>query len=352
MRILYPLLLLGILAIVLFTMMSGRSESNPTDTARQFLTLAQKGDYKGTVEMFGGNTCRCPKKGGWVSYLVYASAQEPNLAFIMGRPFSYGNLKETPIKHADKNQVTILPWQKPEDVVVDLEISFDQSRYAPLFLPLKMAYGIPMTQSEFKNFASNPDKECWKGFTLRLRPSIAAGAIERPEASKGIEYKPTEKAKEVNADQSLTSEDKRNLLIVRSKGKDLALSAGKSEKKDKDEKEEESDDSFIYASVEDAIKETLGEEVAQYLHPRDAGLVKLEDGKELSPVEIEKQLPHLQSARLRLHIVRREKLRKWTVYHMGILDPVLSMPDGSSFPLKSYKLPSGETVPEPKSMEQ
>jgi len=364
-------------------MMSGHSESTPTDTAKKFLTSVQKGDYKDTVEMFGGNTCRCPKKGGWVSYLVYASAQEPNLAFVMGRPFTYGALSETAIKHPDKKQVTILPWQKPEDVVVDLEISFDDSRYAPLFLPLKMAYGIPMSETEFSNFAKDPDKECWKGFTLRLRPSIAKGAIERPEASKGIEYKPTEKAVEVNSNESLSLEDKQKLLIVKSKGKSIPVEDIKKMKEKENQKQatrdprdqnatenngeqgnakqdnaaeknetqqndsEENDDSFIYASIEDAIKETLGEEVAQYLHPRDAGIVKLANGKEMSAIDIEKQLPHLKSAKLRLHIVRREQLRRWTVYHMGILEPVLTLSDGSTFPLKSYKLPSGEAVPDP-----
>lgn len=369
MRILYPLLVLVILAIVLYTMMSGGSEADPKTTANQFLTSIQKGDYKGTVEMFGGNTCRCPKKGGWVSYLVYASAQEPNLAFLMGRPFKYSNMHETAIKHPDKNAVTILPWQKPEDVIVDVDLQLEESRYAPLFLPLNMAYGIPMTESEFAAFIKDPDKDSRKGFALRLRPSIAPGAIERPEGSKGIEYKPTEKEIEVNRSESLSIEDKRNLLIVESKGKQLPVSAikkiGKLDEASKEVEpqlsskpvdseepeaptEDENDDSFIYASVEDAIKETLGEQVARYLHPRDAGPVKLADGKNMSPIEIEKQLPRLTSAKLRLHIVRREKLRRWTVYHMSILEPVLTLADGSRFPLPSYKPPSGEAVPDPR----
>jgi hypothetical protein len=364
------------MAIVLFTMMSGDPEADPKTTAKQFLTFIQKGDYKGTVDMFGGNTCRCPKKGGWVSYLVYASAQEPNLAFLMGRPFKYSNMQQTAIKHPDKNAVTILPWQKPEDVIVDVDLTLNESRYAPMFLPLNMAYGIPMDESEFKAFIEDPDKDSRKGFALRLRPSIAPGAIERPEASKGIEYKPTEKANEVNRSESLSIEDKRKLLVVESNGKQLPISeikkigklesratgendekAGSSLKQmsqvlasDKNETgaEEENDDSFIYASVEDAIKETLGEEVARYLHPRDAGPVKLSSGKNMSPIEIEKQLPRLTSAKLRLHIVRREKLRRWTVYHMSILEPILTRADGSQCALPNYKPPSGEAVPDPK----
>lgn len=380
MRILYPLVVLFILAIVLFTMMSGNGEPDAQTTAQKFLAAVQKGDYKGTVEMFGGNTCRCPKKGGWVSYLVYASAQEPNLAFLMGRPFKYDNLRETAIKHPDKNHVTLLPWQHPEDVIIDLDLTFDEARYAPMFLPLNMAYGIPMTETEFESFVKDPDKDSRKGFALRLRPSIAPGAIERPESSKGIEYKPTEKEIEVNRSESLSIDDKRKLLVVKSKGKSIPLSdlkiekrttdeqkvervqseAAKSERvqseaatseRKKSESDEETDDSFIYASVEDAIREELGDEVAQYLHPRDAGPVKLKDGTEMQEIDVEKQLPRLKSAKLRLHIVRREKLRRWTVYHMSILDPVVTLADGTVYPLKSYKPPSGDAVPDPKESE-
>jgi hypothetical protein len=357
MRFLYPVLILGILSIVIFTMVSSSSTGSSKETAEKFLNAVQKGDYKGTVELFGGNTCRCPKKGGWVSYLVYASAQEPNLAFLMGRPFAIGKFTETPIKHPDKNHITVLPWQQPEDVIVDVDLSFDESRYAPLFLPLKMAYGIPISETEFSKFTTNPDPDCWKGFVLRLRPSIAPGAIERPESSKGIEYKPTEKADDVNRSESLSMEDKQKLVTVQTKGKSIPLSAFKKLKPTNDVAQsredsneidsDEKDDSFIYANVEDAIKETLGAEVAMYLHPRDAGSVTRDDGTKLSEEEVEKKLPRLQSAKLRLHVVRREQLKSWTVYHMSILEPVMKLSDGTTFPLKSYKTPSHDEVPNP-----
>ncbi len=358
MRILYPLLLLTILTFVVITMVSTQSDSDPKDTATKFLNSVQQADYKSTVEMFGGNTCRCPKKGGWVSYLVYASAQEPNLAFAMGRPFEFGSMLVAPVTHPNKNQITLLPWQKPEDVIVDLDISFDEARYLPLFLPLKMAYGIPMQEAEFQDFITNPNKDCWQGFTLRLRPSIAEGAIKRPDASKGIEYNPTEHAIDTNSSGSLSMEDKKRLLnktLQQVKGAGHELSSKEKEKKEDrvakqpktDLDEEENDDSFIYANIEDAIKETLGDEIAMYLHPKDAGIVRKKDGSTVPQEQVEKALPRLKSFKLRLHIVRREKLKKWTVYHFGFIQPVVKLSDGSEVALSSYRNPSGEKIPEP-----
>ncbi|MBX9669358.1 MAG: hypothetical protein K2X93_17165, partial [Candidatus Obscuribacterales bacterium] len=124
------------------------------------------------------------------------------------------------------------------------------------------------------------------------------------------------------------------------------LSALKSGESDSDD-EEENDDSFIYANIEDAIKETLGDEIAMYLHPKDAGIVKLKGGSAMPTEEIERVLPRLKSFKLRLHIVRREKLKKWTVYHFGFIEPKVQLGDGSEVVLVHYRNPSGEKIPEP-----
>lgn len=362
MRFLYPALILIVVAIVAITMLSGRADQDPKKTANNFLTAVEKGDFQETVQLFGGNTCRCPKKGGWVSYLVYASAQEPNLGFMMGKPFKYGALTVTPIKKKDNENGGPLPWQTPEDVVVDLDLTFDESQYMPMFLPLKMAYGIPMSKEEFDAFTKNPDKDCWQAFTLRLRPSLAPGTVARPDASKGIEYKPTEDAEEVAKNESLSLEDKKKYLMetaaqIRAANgiKDVPTPEKKETSKDvpknteklnapkpspKESKKDDGDDSFIYAEFEQAIKETLGEEVAQYLHPKDAGPVKLADGSDMPVEDIAKALPRLQASKLRLHIVRREKLRQWTVYHFGMMYPVMKLQDGSTMELKSHRTPS------------
>ena len=314
MRLLYPLLLITVLAIVGFTLYRSNAELDPLETASDFMAAVKRGDYVDTVKLFGGNACRCPKKGGWVSYLIYASAQEPNLAFLMGRSFRHDNEKVTPIEHTGKgNAGNILPWQMAEDVVADVDLLFPEKGYRPMFLPLKMAYGQEMTLKELEEFAANPDSEAWKGFTLRLRPSLAKGAVTRPEESKGIKYKPLDETpSEINKKESVTREDKA---------------------------ETDDDHTYVYEGLEDEIIEALGQEAAMYLHPKDAGPVKRSDGTVLALEEIAAYLPRMTSARLRLHIVRRGKLRKWTVYHLALIEPNLVLNSGREVELTTIKKP-------------
>lgn len=329
MRILYPLVLFVILAAVGITLFKSNSETDPLTTEREFIKTVEAGDYRNAVELFGGNACNCPKKGGWVSYLIYSSAQEPNLAFLMGQSFSHGGEKVRPIESKAKETAVgnILPWQTPEDVVVDVDLKFNKG-YEPLFLPLKMAYGHEMTKQEFDDFTRNPDQDAWKGFTLRLRKSIRPGVTARPQKSKGIEYRPDEeKPDEINRKQSVNRE-------TISEGEEGDASSSKSV--------EPSDESYVYKGLEDDIVEALGEEAALYLRPSDAGdVIDKDTGEKVSMESVKAALPRLQSAKLRLHIVRRGKLNnKWTVYHLGLVEPVVALADGSMKELKTVKPPT------------
>ena len=301
MRFLYPLILIIVLGVVLLTVYKTDVQADPKETASIFLDAVRAGNYKKAVEEFGGNACRCPAKGGWVSYLIYSSSQEPNLAFATGHPFSYKLGKSTPIESSDEAKKGVVLWQTPQDVVIDARVSFDSKEYMPVFLPVFMAYGKEMTEGQFNEFLTDPDKEAWKGFTLRFRPSLEKGAIERPEASRGIKYNPTFKAKD-----------------SKSKG-------------------EEDKEAYVYAPLEKMIKETLGEEGVLYLHPRDPGKVVKEDGSALASQEVLEKLPRLKSFNLRLHVVRRAQIKKWTVYHFALTEPELILENGKSLRLKNYR---------------
>ena len=292
-----------VLGVVLFTIYNTQVKADPGKTARVFLASVRDGNFKTTVKQFGGNACRCPAKGGWVSYLIFASSQEPNLAFMMGQPFDYSVGEVIPIEASEEAKKGSVPWQAPEDAVVDVAIKFDEKKYMPIFLPVNMAYGKDISEEKFKEFIADPDKEAWKGFTLRLRPSLNKGVIDRPKESLGIKYKPSQKLRE----------------------------AGSKKKTD------ENDENYVYAPIEDMIRETLGEEGVMYLHPRDAAEVIKDDKSTYSKAAVLKKLPKLKSVNLRLHIVRRDQLKEWTVYHFTLTEPVLLLANGKSLELNNYR---------------
>ncbi len=342
MRVLYPALLLTVLIIVGVVLFQSSATSNPLDCERQFLASVAKGDYKETVRLFGGNACNCPRKGGWVSYLIYSSAQEPNLAFMMGRQFGFGGERVIPIENENRAG-GILPWQTPEDVVADVNLSFNEGKFQPYLLPLKMAYGEQMTAEELEKFAQNPDKDVWRGFTLRLRPSLKAGVVARPEASKNIEYKPDQQSPAKKADgstQPMSASDK----AVEEAQKTGSDNAEQSDSADGSPSKEPKDESYVYENLEDDIAEALGKDYVRYLHPRDAGPVVRADGSRMSSAEIEASLPRLVSAKLRLHIVRRGKLRTWTVYHLGLIEPQVKLKDGRTIELSTVVPPNFEKL--------
>lgn len=396
MRIFYFLFLLAVLAIVVTLLYQSNNEVDPKQTQKLFLEYVQKGDYRNTAEQFGGNKCQCPKKGGWVTYLVYASGQEPNIAFMVGKPFDIGNATNIPLKNAKQVGKFNLPWEIPEDSVIDVPITFDEKKYMPLFLPLDMAYGNDISLEEFNAFLANPDKnknpdkDAWVRFTLRLRPSLAQGTVTRPEASKGIEYKPESVTKEEAMASSPKGAGSSDLLDdspddssddswdggTPPKSPDF-LASSKSDSDDAESgsqqigakpkavtktadggtpgleitikklpprslvppKKHEYDDTFIYAKLADEIIAKYGEEGLRrcYYIPKEAAAVKLPDGGTMPIDEVERKLPRLKSFTLRLQIVRRGQLKRWTVSDVNVIDPVMQV-DGNGTALVKLDL--------------
>lgn len=283
MRYAYPLLFILLAIISASTWIYSLAFADPKDEAITFLTDIKSGVLAKSVKHFGGNACRCPAKGGWGSYLIYQSGQEPNLAFLTGHDFELGTAKATQMQNT---KPYVVPWERPEDYAVDVPISFDAIKYSPLFLPLPMAYGKKMTEAEFEKFLQDPDKDAWKGFTLRFRPGVHPGAIAPP-----TEAMPPETATEFEA-----------------------LNPDKPKAKETE----------IPELTEDAIRKTLGADSTEYLHPADPGPVIKADGSAIPIEQIEARLPRLKSATLRLHVVRRGQIKDWTIYHFGFMYPVLS----------------------------
>jgi hypothetical protein len=299
MRFAYPLLFILLAIVSASTWIYSLAFADPKDEAITFLTDIKSGKLAKSVKHFGGNVCRCPAKGGWGSYLIYQSGQEPNLAFMTGHDFAMGKPTSIPIANT---KAYLVPWERPEDFAVDVPVSFDPKQYTPVFLPLPMAYGKKMTEAEFDKFLQDPDNDSWKGFTLRFRPSIKPGSIAAP-----TEPLPPEAATEFEA--------------LRKDGK-----------KPEEEKQPPKD------STDDAIKAALGEDSTEYLHPKEAGPVVKTDGTVIPAEQIEARLPRLKSATLRLHVVRRGQIKDWTIYHFGLMNPIL-IENGKEIALKHDRRP-------------
>ncbi len=313
MRFAYPLVLLVFFVVAAVSWLSMTNSVDPTSEAQRFMKDIEAGDVIDAVKQFGSNMCHCPAKGGWVSYLIYQSGQEHNLAFMLGHPFQKGAPNAAPVPN---DRQALLPWQKPEDYIVDFPITFDANRYAPLFLPLKMAYGKDMTAEELQEFLKDPDKDSWQGFTLRLRPSLDKGAVNPPV----IEVPDTMKT-DFQAYKKV-----REGLDFNQEKKDKASESGKNDKSES-------------GLSDEYIRKSFGDAAADYLIPADAGQVLDKEGKALRREDVARQLPHLEKTTLRLHVVRRDKIQEWTIYHFALENPVLAMPDGSELVLQHHQRP-------------
>ncbi|MBC7997418.1 MAG: hypothetical protein IAF58_05725 [Leptolyngbya sp.] len=300
MKYLYPLIILIVFTLSMSVWLANTVFVSPVEEAIAFLNNVKDGDLNRAVKRFGGNVCRCPAKGGWGSYLIYVSAQEPNLAFTVGRKFSIG----TPVVHqVNKPTKHVVPWERPEDTVVDVPIKFEPND-RPYFLPMRMAYGYRMSEEQLQNFVKDPDKDAFKGFYLRLRPSLEPGAIL---PKKGAI------SEEAELEFQALIKDKTKLL-----------------RKDKDQLEIERKQAEQQAQE---LREMFGDEAADYVEPKDAGRVIRPDGTMVPLPEVAQKLPRLKSCLVRLHVVRKGQLKDWTIFHFAVIANVLDLPDGKELKL-------------------
>jgi hypothetical protein len=269
--------MLGCLVLITYVSAMSWISSSPASTAMSFLRTVRQGSIAEAAEMFGDNSCRCPPRGGWIALLKYEYGEEPSLAFLVGHPFEVGRAR---VMHVKDSTPYVLPWEVPESAFVDVPLSFNASSYSPLFLPLKLAYGQDMTLAQFQAALRDLRKDDWKGFSLRLRPSLAAGVVPPPAVLKE-QHAPPEKSGEGTPEASRAAE---------------------------------------------LAKELFGEQAAQFLTPRDAASVTLPGGASLSAAQVESQLPRLTTCTLRLRMERRSQFKPWRVAKLSFLDAQVQRP--------------------------
>jgi hypothetical protein len=282
MRRLAPaILLLAILGFGVFFAFSEMAGADPADEAKKVLQLVEAGSYRRALSEFGDNTCHCAPKGGYVAYLRYDTANDPSLAFLLGQKCEMG--KATVKKLPFNGEAYMMPWDKPEDVAVYIPITFNDPSARPFFLPMDMAFGIQMPESEVKSFAANPEKDWTRAFTLRLRPRLTPDVIEKEPPPKS------------NLEEEQNSQ---------------------------------------------APADLIPPELAKYQHPGEAANVKLTDGKTVPAEAVAGELPRLQSAIIGFKIVRAGVWHRWAVKKLGVMEPVI-VSGGKTFKLSAEDAQSG-----------
>lgn len=262
MRLTQLLLLLPLALFLIVGVFALNGSEPPTEEATVFLNTLRKNDIEAALFEFGDNTCHCAPEGGYISYLQYASGNNPNIAFLLGQNFSEGKATYEPLPYNGEQYV--FPWDKPEDMLVRVPIQFDAVT-SPYFIPLDSAYGFEISEDEMNKFLQHPEEGWKRAFTLRLRPSLKPGFI------------PARDPKAKKTEMERMAEDG-----------------------------------------------TLPKEYLKYIHPKDAAGVKLKDGRTVPMQDYADRLPRLSSIVLDFKIVRRGSFKRWSVKKVGVEKPVLT----------------------------
>lgn len=271
MTVLRNIVLLAALAVTLFVIFTTLAAEEPTDEANRFLKIIQSGDMHTILLQFGDNTCGCQPRGGYEAFIRFESGEPDNLAFLMGKQFSFHHLTQKWVPTRAKFQGGNLPWENPESNEVRAELKFDQD-YKPVFLPMDMAFGYPVKQEDLEKFCNDPSEHFERQIALRLRPDVKEGVVGPPRKQ----------------------------------------------------------DPFMA----DYYKKLLPPEETRYLRPLDASAVTTADGKQIPATEFAAKLPRLKEAVLKLLVVRRGKHKHWHVKKGAICDPVFELADGKTVTLK------------------
>src|SRR5438105_776611 len=135
--------------------------ADPSAIGLQFLDDVKKGNLQHAVSLMDDNSCKCPPKGGYMSFLKYDSGMNPNMNFLAGAQFQNGG---TTVNHLPDPGSYVVPWERPESTDVTVAILMDQPMY---LLPVPMSFGEQMTEAQLREFSETYMKEVDKGLSLR-----------------------------------------------------------------------------------------------------------------------------------------------------------------------------------------
>jgi hypothetical protein len=147
----------------------------------QFIAAVRDGDMATINRLRTGEDASAPVE----RHFAWGASVEPNLAFLVRRPFEVGSLASA--QWAADLGMGGIPWaiacpsclRVPTQARVTVPIMFADA-HAPFLLPPHLAFGTDMRFVQFIDYAKRPHHPEY--LTLRIRPTLEPGLIPPPAA--------------------------------------------------------------------------------------------------------------------------------------------------------------------------
>jgi hypothetical protein len=245
---------------------------------RDFLSALKAADVERAKRLYDPRYASV-QRVGLDGLFRYESGYQPNLAFLVGQPFTVESVALTiPIRSE---------WYTVDGVRghnVTARLRFDADR-GPFLLPSPVAFGRSMWFIDFMNFVKHPESGTFAELTLRLRPTVVAGTITPTQPPQMVKAPPPP---------------------VGPGGTQRPMTA---------------------------MPPPTFEGGLMGARPRDAGAVILPSGEALTADQLAAMLPRLAVIDVMLTTMQRGRLASWKVEHVTFTNVVLSA-HGAQIPLR------------------
>lgn len=266
------------LALALVLLVPVVAAADAEKLTRDFLNAVKTADVERAKRLYDPRYASIAA-AGLDALFRYESGYQPNLAFLVGHPFSLESVTITGLIHSE--------WYTLDGVRgnnVTARIRFD-GESGPFLLPSPIAFGRSMGFADFMNFVKHPESGRFAELTLRFRPSVAPGTITPTQAPQMVKAPPPPVARDGS---------QRPAMVMPQPTFEGGLMGAR---------------------------------------PRDPGPVLLPSGDALTPDQLAALLPRLAAIDVMVTAMQRGRFASWKVEHITFTN-VLLVSHGAQIPLR------------------